>query len=227
MPMTNSGPNPIEYYYPNGFGETASNSACIFKWKPIRETIPNEIFEQQTVGPNKCIRMSVRADYTQCLPAVMNGTYNAPPGTSAISSVCCGPGSGPIKYALLGGEFPPSLYLDIDTGEMRGHIDELEKTAPERLNMPKDFKFDETNYLKYYIPGLNLRFLVRAFDSGDPSSYSDTFMILPIRTNWSARRDRFVLNIQNQFYLDGKPVDNGTYIRGMKAKGYYPGPGCG
>jgi hypothetical protein len=92
--------------------------------------------------------------------------------------------------------------------------------------VPPDFKFDETNYLKYAVPGLALKFYVRAFDSGNTGMYDDREVQMYVRTNWSSRRDRFVLNIENQFYLDGKPADNKTYVKGMKSKGYYPGPGC-
>jgi hypothetical protein len=76
------------------------------------------------------------------------------------------------------------------------------------------------------VGGLASNFLVRAFDSGNTSNYDDKYLIMNIRTDWSARRDRFVLNIDNQFYLNGKPVSNKEYILAMKKKGYYPGPGC-
>jgi hypothetical protein len=224
MPMTHSGQYAIEHYYPGGFGPTATD--CKFTWLPTTQTIPNPIFEQETVGPNGCVQMSVAANYTECLSSIINHTYVPKPGTSYIDFQCCGPGEGDVKYALLGGEFPPNLYLDIDTGKMIGLIDELEVIAPKRLGVPPGFKFDETNYLKYAVPGLALKFYVRAFDSGNTASYDDREMQMYVRTNWSSRRDRFVLNIENQFYLDGKPVDNKTYVKGMKSKGYYPGPGC-
>lgn len=224
MPMTHSGQYAIDHYYPGGFGPTGSD--CRFTWIPTTQTIPNPIFEKERVGPNGCVRIGVEADYTECLPSVLNGTYTHPVGTPAISMACCGGGVGTIKYALLGGEFPPSLYLDIDTGQMVGEIDEIEKAAAKRLGIPPDFKFNETNYLQYARPGLDLHFTVRAFDSGNTGTYDDREIVMYVRTNWSARRDRFVLNIENQFYLDGKPVDNKTYVRGLKAKGYYPGPGC-
>ena len=221
MPMTGS--QPIEYYYPNGFGE--SSQSCKITWFP-RYTIPNPIFERQTVGPNSCIQMSVGANYTICLPSIINGSYSQRSGTNSITNVCCGPGLGSIKYAIVGGEFPPSLYLNIDTGIMSGIIDDVEVIAKERLGVPDGWKFDETNYLKYAVPGIDVNFVVRAFDSGETTTYSDRTITMHIRTNWSSRRDKFVLNIQNQFYLDGKPVDNATYIKGMKSKGYYPGPNC-
>ena len=205
MPMTHSGAYPIEHYYPGGFGGAGSD--CSFTWVPIVQTIPNDIFEYETVGENKC-------------------TYVPPSGTSSISPSCCMGGVGALKYAVLGGEFPPSLYLNIDTGEMVGVIDSIEVSAAKRLGVPPNFKFDETNYAKYAVSGLSLICQFRVFDSGNTSSYNDIEALIPISTNWSARRDKFVLNIENQFYLDGKPVDNKTYVKGMKSKGYYPGPGC-
>jgi hypothetical protein len=221
MPMTGS--QPIEYYYPNGFG--GSGESCKITWLP-RYTIPNPIFERQTVGPNACIQMYVLANYTLCLESITNGSYSPRYGTTYINSFCCGQGVGPIKYAIVGGEFPPSLYLDIDTGVMSGVIDEIEVVAKEQLGIPDGWKFNESNYLEYAVPGIDVNFTVRAFDSGNPTTYNDRTITMHIRTNWSSRRDKFVLNIQNQFYLDGKPVDNATYIKGMKSKGYYPGPNC-
>ena len=224
MPMTHSGAYPIEHYYPGGFGGAGSD--CSFTWVPIVQTIPNDIFEYETVGENKCIQMAIRADYTQCLEDIIDETYVTPSGTSSISPSCCMGGVGALKYAVLGGEFPPSLYLNIDTGEMVGVIDSIEVSAAKRLGVPPNFKFDETNYAKYAVSGLSLICQFRVFDSGNTSSYNDIEALIPISTNWSARRDKFGLNIENQFYLDGKPVTNKTYIKGVKSKGYYPGPGC-
>lgn len=225
MPMTHSGLYPIEYYYPGGFGLTATNN-CLFTWTPTIITFPDRIYEYQTVGENKCIQMSIHANYTQCLPSITDATYVPQPNTSYISSSCCGPGTGEIKYAVLDGEFPPSLYLDIDTGHMEGIIDLIEISAFRRLGAPRQFKFDETNYAKYAISGLSLFCLVRAFDSGNTADFDDFVIEIPVHTNWSARRDKFVLNIENQFYFDGKTVDNKTYLERIKSLGYYPGPNC-
>lgn len=226
MPMTHSGPHPIEYYYPGGFGQTASN--CRFAWVSTKETIPNPIFENQRVGSGAkdCVQIGVKVNYTDCLDSVENDSYVTRPGTSSISAECCYYGVGAVKYAVLGGEFPPSLYLDIDTGRMMGLIDGLEKIAPERLGLPPNFKFNESNYRDGAVSGLKIQFLVRAFDSGATSVYDDRMVEMHLRTNWSARRDRFILNIENQFYLDEKPVTNEEFLKGMKRKGYYPGPGC-
>jgi hypothetical protein len=169
--------------------------------------------------------MSVQSNYTECLPTILNSTYVPPPGAPVIDLACCGSG-GPIKYAIIGGEFPPSLYLDIDTGTIVGEIDGLEAIAPKRLGIPADFKFNETNYLKYAVSGLELRFTVRAFNSSDTSVYDDHEVVMYLRTNWSARRDRFILNIQNQFFVDGATATNAAFVKAMKSKGYYPGPGC-
>ncbi len=224
MPMTHSGAFPIKHYYPGGFGATGSD--CSFVWTSERETFPGRIFELQKVGTNKCIEMYIHADYMECSESARNGTYVPPAGANGINSSCCQGGIGPIKYAVVGGEFPPSLYLDIDTGYMMGFIDEIEKIAPEKLGVPPNFKFDETNYVKYAKSGLAAKFIVRAFDSGNTAMYNDTEMTMNIQTNWSSRRDKFILNIENQFYLDQKPVSNEEFVKGMKRKGYYPGPGC-
>jgi len=225
MPMT-SDQYPIEYYYPGGFGATSQN--CMFTWKATDETFGRTpIYENQRVCGNGCNNLRITANYTRCSAAAKNGTYIPPNvGDRFTLSECCGPGDGPIKYALLGGEFPPSLYLNIDTGKLCGFIDGIEKIAPKRLSVPPNFRFNESNYLSFAVGGLAARFLVRAFDSGNTGHYDDRYLTMNIRTDWSARRDRFVLNIDNQFYIDGRPVSNKEYLLGMKRKGYYPGPGC-
>jgi formylglycine-generating enzyme required for sulfatase activity len=39
--------------------------------------------------------------------------------------------------------------------------------------------------------------------------------------NWSSDRDEFILNIRNQFFIDGKPVTNEEYLTTMKGRGYF------
>lgn len=215
MPMT--GTPSIETYYPNGFGVLfdPNSSSCAFEWEPddIQINRFNEIYEMQRLC--ECGSLRVHADYRLSVGAA--GGYDTP--------TCFYDPVGSIKYAVVAGEFPPSLYLNIDTGVICGLVDNLMDIAPERFG-GIDFKFNESNYLQGAKPGGEIYYTIRAFDSGNTAAYSDKNFTLYVQTNWSSRRDKFVLNIENQFYLNGYPVTNREYIDGMKVKGFYPGPGC-
>jgi hypothetical protein len=221
MPMTGS--LPIETYYPNGFGILFGGaSACSFVWMPddIEINRFNEIYEMQRLC--ECGSLAVRANYR------VRTSANQPdqdPDQDQDTFFCSYDPIGPIKYAVVAGEFPPSLYLNIDTGNICGIVDNLMDIAPERFG-GIDFKFNETNYLQGAKPGGEIYYTIRAFDSGNTAAYSDKNFTLYVQTNWSSRRDKFILNIENQFYLNGYPVTNREYINGMKDKGFYPGPGC-
>lgn len=223
MPMVHSGQYPIEYYYPglgtgpnynlSGFGPTAEN--CRFTWTDSGRTFGRKpIHERQHVG--KCIDIRVEANYTRCLDSVVGGTYDPPfTGADEIPMQCCPTASGPIKYAIIGGEFPPSLLLDIDTGNMTGQIDTLQEINPNRFGFVQRKEFTEIDYLDGSVGGGKVFFTIRAFDSGNTSDYSDREFVFHIRTNWALRRDSMLLNMNNQSYLDS-----------MKEQGFFVGPGC-
>jgi len=223
MPMTHSGQYPIEHYYPGlgigpnynplGFGPTAEN--CRFTWTDSGRTFGRKpIYEKQFVG--QCIDISVEANYTRCVDSVLSGTYDPPfAGADEIPAQCCPTASGPIKYAVIGGEFPPSLILDIDTGKMFGQIDYLQEKSPKRVGYFDKTNFSNIDYLDGSIGGGKIFFTIRAFDSGNTSDFSDKEFTFHVRTNWALRRDRMLLNINNQSYLDE-----------MKKQGFFTGPGC-
>ena len=125
---------PIEYYYPDGFGELniveqdESLTDTIIEdilWmspalmnRSYNETSPSRpIFEQQRVlRPQE---QGVDCSIGLKLVAVYYNYVGAPPPTG-----------GPIKYAIVEGVFPPSLTLDIDTGHLYGKIDDLDDIFP-------------------------------------------------------------------------------------------------
>ena len=167
-------------------------------WMPTSVTFPKVIYELQCIGQGK---MYVQA-------------FNSIPPHG-------------VKYRIMSGEFPPSLTLNENTGQITGTVDLNEISAPQKVKVPPEgFRFNETNYLKYHTSGVALEFVVRAYTNLPAFTYSDINAVMYVRTNWSARRDRLILNINNQFYLDGFPVDNDDYLEGQKAKGYFPGPDC-
>lgn len=146
-----------------------------------------------------------------------------------------------IKYMVVGGEFPPDLVLDMETGVASGFISEMDLPDNpgdpnskdyfiERWRLPPDFRITEKNYATFGssssfsngIPATNtVRFTIRAFNARDPRVFNDREFTMTITNNWSSDRDRLILNIDNQFFLDGKPVTNREYLLGMKRRGYF------
>ncbi len=151
-----TGAQPIEYYYPTGFGElnivdqdeSLSSVTGDIQWlspailnKSYNETSPSRpIFEQQKVirpqDPDVDCRtvIQLRASYVSYV--------GAPPTTG-----------GDLKFAIVSGVFPPSLTLDIDTGYLFGKIDDLDDIFPEEFGLtnpqgipedPRDTKAAET-----------------------------------------------------------------------------------
>jgi hypothetical protein len=133
-----TGAQPIEYYYPAGFGElniveqdeSLSSVTGDIQWlspailnKSYNETSPSRpIYEQQKVirpqDPDVGCRTNIqlRASYVSYV--------GAPPTTG-----------GDLKFAIVSGVFPPSLTLDIDTGYMFGKIDDLDDIFPEEFGL--------------------------------------------------------------------------------------------
>jgi hypothetical protein len=92
-------------------------------------------------------------------------------------------------------------------------------------------QFTESNYAERGSAGLyskgfptkkDIVFTARAFDSGNTGRYIDGVFAIETNNNWSSDRDRFILNIRNQMYVDGKPVTNREYLETMKARGFFP-----
>lgn len=146
-----------------------------------------------------------------------------------------------IKYMIVDGEFPPDLILNMETGAASGFISEMDLPDNpndlntkdyfiERWRLSSNYRINEKNYATEGsassfvngIPATNtVRFIIRAFNARDPRVFNDKEFTMTITNNWSSDRDRLILNIDNQFFLDGKPVTNREYLLGMKKKGYF------
>lgn len=165
-----------------------------------------------------------------------SGIYSSGYGVVYGCNECCN-----IKYMVISGEFPPNLTLDMDTGIAYGFISEMDlpdnpedQTTKdyfmERWRLPPDFKITEKNYATVgsassFRSGRGAeniaRFVIRAFNARDPRVFTDREFSMKISNNWSSDRDRLILNINNQFYLDGKPSTNKDYLKKMKERGFY------
>lgn len=151
-----TGTQPIEYYYPAGFGELKlaaqgdpfHSLTGDIRWlsppvlnKYYNESSPsNPFFEQQRVvrpqDPDGGCRTTIR----------LRASYVSYVGTPATTG-------GSLKFAIINGVFPPSLTLDIDTGYIFGKIDDLDDIFPEEFGFdssqgmpedPKDIQAAET-----------------------------------------------------------------------------------
>ena len=68
----------------------------------------------------------------------------------------------------------------------------------------------------------DVKFVARAFDSTAPTTrYIDGEFTFKVQSNWSSDRDGLILNIRNQFFIDGKPVTNEKYLSTMKERGFF------
>ena len=260
MPYGMTGIQPIESFYPDGFGDL-------------------NIVEQ-----DEFLRPGITGDFQWVTPAILNRTYydtspkrpiyeyqwlthpdypNRKCNTSirlrAVYSQYIGfpviTGSA-IKYAIIDGIFPEGLTLDIDRGIIFGIVEDLDLIFPEEFGITnsdgipeggqdisafEDYgftygeqtarQFTEDNYARRGSAGLyaagfplekDVTFIARAFDSGNTGRYIDGVFTIATNNNWSSDRDRFILNIRNQMYVDGKPVTNREYLETMKARGYFP-----
>jgi hypothetical protein len=178
--------------------------------------------------------------YTNTLGGVSNAYSPYGYGGSVYRYDCNG--CCDIKYMVVGGEFPPDMVLNMDTGRAYGFISEMDlpdnpEDSPDKdyflnaFRLPKDFQIDEENYATVgsaasFFNGrggyANANFTIRAFNAKDPRVFSDKTFTLKVNNNWSSDRDRLVLNIKNRFYIDGKPATNKEYLMEMKKRGYFP-----
>ena len=228
------GTQPIEYYYPDGFGELnvvdqdelTSTTVTETTWftpavlnKRYNETSPDRpIYEAR--------RFLAEGEEEPCgLVVFLRAGYQSLRGQSPMTG-------GSIKYAIVEGVFPPSMTLDIDTGRIYGRLDDLDVLYPQDFGITLPKTYTEDNYAREGSAALHrggfgltkdVVFTARAFDSSAPSTrYIDGIFIIRTQNNWSSDRDDFILNIDNQFFVDGKPVSNEEYLSAMKARGYFP-----
>lgn len=140
------GEKPIEFYYPNGFGElnitqtviTDINDPICFDWvngpnlnfRYASADAPRPIYENTEIGISKSYCTSptvgVKAVYRSILSPASAGAPGAirtRRGTRAPTQLCSG---GPIKYAYISGKLPSSMTFNIDTGQFGGCLPELD-----------------------------------------------------------------------------------------------------
>jgi hypothetical protein len=164
------------------------------------------------------------------------GVYASAFGVVYGCNDCCD-----IKYMVVSGEFPPNLTLDMETGEAYGFISEMDlpdnpgdPTSKdyfmERWRLPPDFRINEKNYATVgsassFRNGRGAeniaKFVIRAFNARDPRVFTDKEFSISISNNWSSDRDRLIININNQFYVDGNPTSNKEYLNKMKERGFF------
>jgi len=199
------------------------------RWEPPNKIYPSAGFSPIPILEHQCInsgQMFVRAYIDSTDPIT-----NLPTTVEAI------------KYEVISGEWPVGLTIS-NSGAIYGIVSDNRVTSPSKMgNPPLVTPYDQTNYLDYAKLGLNAVFTIRVrFASG--SSYSAVFNMF-VHTDWSSRRDDFILNIKNEypleknpdldieypkgkgftFFLDGSPSSNEDYLVNMKSRGYFPGPG--
>ena len=101
------------------------------------------------------------------------------------------------------------------------------------LNIPADYVIDEQNYAtvgsaSYFRNGVGfdipIKLTARVFSKSDPSLFIDGSFEYKLRNNWSSDRDYLILNIKNQFFINGATATNLDYLEDKKAKGFFPGP---
>jgi hypothetical protein len=150
----------------------------------------------------------------------------------SISLTCLPETFGDPGFLMVTGDFSPDMVLNLDTGKFIGRTGEMDQYVSS-LNIPPDFEIDEQNYAtigsaSYFRNGVGFRipinFTARVFDKSDPNVYIDGSFNYSLSNNWSSDRDYLVLNIKNQFYVDGATATNLQYLEAQKAKGFFPGP---
>lgn len=164
------------------------------------------------------------------------GIYASMSGVVYGCNECCD-----IKYMVIAGEFPPDLTLDMETGVAYGFISEMDLPDNpgdssgrdyfmERWRLPPSFRITEKNYATVgsassFRNGRGAeniaRFIIRAFNARDPRVFTDKEFSISISNNWSSDRDRLIININNQFYVDGNPASNRGYLKKMKERGFF------
>ena len=228
------------------------NDACLIQFGELGKlkTMTNNLVSEISTGELQYYNESegrmrfpahpAPGPYTTTLGGVSNAYSPYGFGGSVYRYECNG--CCDIKYMVVGGEFPPDLTLNMDTGVAYGFISEMDLPDNpgdpsekdyflEAFRLPKDFQIDEENYATVgsaaaFFNGrggyANANFTIRAFNAKDPRVFTDKTFRLKVNNNWSSDRDRLILNIKNRFYLDGKPVSNSEYLSGMKQRGYFP-----
>lgn len=153
--------------------------------------------------------------------------YNTSPYVYCTGATFADPG-----FLMITGDFSPDMILNLDTGKLTGRTGEMDQYVS-GLNLPPDYEIDEQNYgtvgsASYFRNGVGfdipIRFTARVFSKSDPSVFVDGSFEYGLRNNWSSDRDYLILNIKNQFFVNGATATNLEYLEAQKAQGFFPGP---
>jgi hypothetical protein len=145
---------------------------------------------------------------------------------------CAGATFSDPGFLMITGDFSPDMVLNLDTGKLTGRTGEMDQYVS-GLKLPPDYVVDEQNYAtvgsaSYFRNGVGfdipIRFTARVFSKSNPNIYVDGSFEYGLRNNWSSDRDYLILNIKNQFFVDGVTATNLEYLEAQKAKGFFPGP---
>lgn len=193
--MRMTGQNPIEYYYPNGFGElnivsTGATSTCIdwtvgkvVNYKYDGGDAERPIVEKSLVGtPTEgCESQTLR------VKAVHRDVLDKTAAVYKIAPACAR--AGEVKYAYLYGNMPETLSFDIDTGDFRGCIPEIDELIDPQLLVGREYSLSG-----FPVP-VGVSFVARAFDSGNPTgNYIDGEFTFNLYKNWDLERKKIALN---------------------------------
>jgi hypothetical protein len=135
-------------------------------------------------------------------------------------------------FLVITGDFSPDMILNLDTGKMTGRTGEMDQYVS-GLNIPPDYEIDEQNYAtvgsaSFFRNGVGfeipIQFTARVFNKSNPDSFIDTSFQYGLSNNWSSDRDYLILNIKNQFFLNGATATNLEYLETQKTRGFFPGP---
>ena len=177
---------------------------------------PNrEYFEQQDITNDSF--WTFRLGYNSVVNEFCDGVTSAIPDPA---------------FLVITGDFSPDMVLNVDTGKLIGRTGSMIQYVA-GLNVPPDFQIDEQNYGTYgpssYFRngvgfGVPVKVAVRVFSKTNPNIFADGWFEYGLRNNWSSDRDFLILNIKNQFFVNGATATNYEYLQAQKAKGFFPGP---
>jgi hypothetical protein len=234
---THYGVQPPNYYYP-GIEENpisidnigcqgGSGDVCPIVFGPALVSGPGGGNILQGIEPFSLLYREKQSVNTN----ILRRYYQSPPLLGGIGNTVQYVGCVSAPYVMVvGGEFPPELVVDMETGAVSGIMSDMDLFV-EQFKLPPGFKFNESNYATVgsagaYKNGLgtivNAKFVLRAFDPGYTGWYSDKVYSFRISNWWSSDRDRFILDITGPFAIDGRTItSNVEYLSGMKQKGFW------
>ena len=154
-----------------------------------------------------------------------SGVWGSPYEVGYVCNECCD-----IKYMVISGDFPPEMTLNMETGIAQGILTDVDMWMERWKQNGKAIGPTESNYgtvgsasaFKNGLPAnIIARFIIRAFNARDPRVFTDKEFTVTITNSWNSDRDKFILNINSKFFINGSPTTNSTYLSEMKKKGYF------